>query len=553
MATIKQRLEWAFQNEDDPTAKEYIRRYQDGLLNPELEKAGMKPLPVKQPKIDVQATIAEVQQAPGLQSALPDGTTRIEDVGTDLQQGLSELQQVVPERGEKFLQRSERPDPLAVPGMLAQGLGAFLDTAGIVAMTTAKAALTPDQEAQFKRGLDKTLEIPAIKSATDFVSNLTTKIQEENPRLAEILEDAGIFAEFAVGGSKPVREGVEATVEATKRAGKVGADVGKQALDLGVKQVEGVQTKVGEVLEARRSARIEANRQTVDNVVGRIIQGKPEDIAQAKRALSTIDTTHINSFKGLGEAMNDQVGILSTKLDEILEAETGTFSRQELANRINVEKSGVKSTVFQNSVDDALVQLQDFYNKTGNVVEAEKINILKGKLDSDGLNLKEINDIARQHGRDLNAFNASGELASGLSKQSAESTRKGLKTTVRDRIEGELPKALDSQISDLLQTSVLVGKMEEKVNNLFQKVKKRGLLKRIAQSVGTGFDVATFGTVSGFVSRLLPSQVGLKTMNALDIESELMKNLKTLDKLTDDATDDAIIKAVMDIIENNQK
>lgn len=51
------------------------------------------------------------------------------------------------------------------------------------------------------------------------------------------------------------------------------------------------------------------------------------------------------------------------------------------------------------------------------------------------------------------------------------------------------------------------------------------------------FDIATFGSGESFVRALLPSNFGLKKLNALQIQDSLKKNLKQIDnlmKLSDD-------------------
>jgi len=287
--------------------------------------------------------------------------------------------------------------------------------------------------------------------------------------------------------------------------------------------------KIDAALEPRRQAKIESRKAEVDDAVKRIIQGAPEDVDAAKRALTSIETTGVKTYKELKDVMKDEVETLSEKLDTLLDTEAPTpLKADQLSQYIKV---GDK-TVAQSPVQTALKELGDYYNKINDAASAEKIRQITEKLDTDGLTLKEVNNIAKLHGRDLNAFNANGELASGLSKQAAENTRKGLKTVVRDRTTGDAAKAIDSQISDLLQTSKLVDDMEVKVQKLYQKIKKRTLAAKVGGAAADVLDLATMGTLRGFVAKLFPSNVGLKTANSLDLEKELSKNLKKIDELT---------------------
>lgn len=250
-------------------AQEIKRRYEAGMFNDALKAEGAKPVPLKQPprpRVNLQEALAG--QKKGLQSALPTGDTRREDIGTDLQEGLTELRQVVPERGAKSAERMKQmADPKTFGqggfGVLAQGLGAFLDAGLIAAKTTAKAFLTPEQEDQWRRGLEKTLQNPSVQSLGEAIAGAHEIVTKDNPEIATALEDAGILAEFAIGTSKPVLEGIETTVEASKRAGKeaieTGADVGKKALDFGVEQAEGLQSRVGTILAKRAEKKAEKN------------------------------------------------------------------------------------------------------------------------------------------------------------------------------------------------------------------------------------------------------------------------------------------------------
>ena len=150
-----------------------------------------------------------------------------------------------------------------------------------------------------------------------------------------------------------------------------------------------------------------------------------------------------------------------------------------------------------------------------------------------------MNDLARKYGREFGnkAFSKLGDPLTSVNAQAFENTRKGVKEAVRSQMPDDVAKTLDKSMSDLINTNRLVKKMEERVNALYQKAKKRGVLEQVARKAADIVNVATFGTISGFVSRLLPSNVGLKVLNSIDLEKALSKNLNKLDdllKITDD-------------------
>jgi predicted ribonuclease toxin of YeeF-YezG toxin-antitoxin module len=78
----------------------------------------------------------------------------------------------------------------------------------------------------------------------------------------------------------------------------------------------------------------------------------------------------------------------------------------------------------------------------------------------------------------------------------------------------------------------MVSDMNEKVQALQNKFEKAGLVQRVGTAVGQAADVVT----QGFLKGIFKSVVGAagqegKTLNAIQIENNLRKNLSTLDKL----------------------
>ena len=293
----------------------------------------------------------------------------------------------------------------------------------------------------------------------------------------------------------------------------------------------------------------------VDETVGRIFQGKTTDIPSATRALSDVDTAGVTTYEQLGERVNEKVGALSNKLDELLDAEDvarGTLKAPELVTKTTVGGT----TVRQNFVTDAIAQFKELYTKIKDAPALAEIRNIETKLRTEGLTRKEINGLAKRYGIEFGdkAFSKMGEPLTSVNAQAYENTRKGIKEAFRRTIEGKVPQEIDARISDLLNTRKLNKKLVERVNALWQKVKKRGILERAARGVADVVNAATFNTLSGFVSRLLPSNVGLKVMNSIDIEAELAKNLGKLEKLMNTKKGDkGIIDGIIEIIRGSAK
>lgn len=284
-----------------------------------------------------------------------------------------------------------------------------------------------------------------------------------------------------------------------------------------------------EVRAAMKAKQLIADGEKVDKLAGRIIQGSQKDIEKAKKALSNIDVKEIKTYDELKTTLDDKVSNISTKLDDVLSKDTKSIKLKDLQF---AQKVG-EQTIQHNYVEDALTQLDDLYTKTNDVTAKSEIAQLMNKAKTQGLSIKEVNNLAREHGQKLNAFNANGQAASGLTKQAAENTRIGLKSTARGLFKNPVFQATDEELTNLIRTRDLVTKVSEKVNDLQQRVVDRGWGEKVGRVVAQVVDKITGGGVSGFLrSYLVPRGGGLKTLNALDLERGLQKNLKQLQELT---------------------
>lgn len=306
-------------------------------------------------------------------------------------------------------------------------------------------------------------------------------------------------------------------------------------------------SKIKPIIAQRQATKLASETAKADKIIGQIIQGTPEDIITAKNALSQIDTKDIKTYEDLVSSLDTRIKLVSSKLDETLEQ---TPVRNELLRLGDMEKS-IKvgnETVRQNYVEDALNQLRDFYTKTNNIEKKTAIEQLIKKGDVEGISVKELNDIAKLHGQDLSGFNASGELASGLSKQAAENTRAGVKSTAREIYGGDAYLQADKELSNLIRTRDLVQSVDKKVNQLKQRVTERGFGEEAGRLIFQIADKFTGGGLKGFVQSFIPRGQGLKVMNALDLEKALQKNLKAIDSALNQKTEKGIINALKKII-----
>ncbi len=259
---------------------------------------------------------------------------------------------------------------------------------------------------------------------------------------------------------------------------------------------------------------------TPEEAVGKVVQGTPNDIKAAKNTLSSIDTSSVKTYSDLQSKLKDEIKTLSKAQDTFLSSENKVYKIQQLATDVGDIKNA------HNYVNDALGQLKEYYTKTNDIKNLQKVDGLLKKVDpikGKGLSLQEVNEIARLHGSDLNGFNANGELASGLTKKAAENTRMGLKNTIRNLLPNDISKGIDAKISDAYDTKALIDKMVKAVNKTAQKTTKQGEISKVIQKGVRPIKNAIDNPVSTIGN--LGSPTGL---SPLDLENSLPKFLKAI-------------------------
>lgn len=254
---------------------------------------------------------------------------------------------------------------------------------------------------------------------------------------------------------------------------------------------------------------------TPEEEIGKIIQGKTTDIPAAQRTFKTL-SSNINPSKMSSRELSDTI---QNKIDENMKTVDTHFSNDNNPHSMkdfNQTTGTGKSTIKTNYVEQAINQLKDFYSKTndaqglsdiiklenkalGEPLTPKEINNLKNKNlkntnykpptkgKSKGLSSKELNDLAKEHGSTIKAFNANNEAASGLTKQAAENTRTGVKATARKILSENNKKGsievtrLDKETSDAIHTKNLLDKQTEKEAIGVQKKGKQNFIDKFAK------------------------------------------------------------------------
>lgn len=287
----------------------------------------------------------------------------------------------------------------------------------------------------------------------------------------------------------------------------------------------------------------------VENLVGKITRGKGKDILKAKKALKTIDTTGVKTFDDLSKVSSDAVTGLINKQDEIFGAFGNKIPLTDLTTKVGGEA--------RNFVSKALDDLEEVYTKTNDIENLALIKEARKYALTEGLNAKEINELARFYNAELasKAFSErTGEALTSVNKVGLENVRKQLKKLATDNIpdkrEIEALKELDTNISNLYTLKRTSEKMSEGVRNLQNKLTERGLLEQLANKVGKVINVALLKTPQGLMTSLVPSNVGNKALNYVEVEKQLSSVLKKINNL-DEASDKEIMDTLSQLILQN--
>lgn len=277
------------------------------------------------------------------------------------------------------------------------------------------------------------------------------------------------------------------------------------------------------------------------DVAGKILQGTEQEAATGAKVLARTNLEGVKTYTDLSKKLDESIKSDLSKVDAEYATSKTKTKLADLKREVTSESGGASAKASINYVQEALRNLQELYFKTKDPASEARIKALTAQAKRQGLTADDINKIAREYGTEFGskAFSArTGDPLTSVNAQAFENIRTGLKDTARGFLESDEAKALDKGVSETLRVKKLVDTMAEKVNKLEQRVVKRNIVEKVARGVGIAVDVLTAGALKAFVQKLFfPSNVGLKTLNSLDLEGQLSGNINTLKRL--EGADDA--------------
>ena len=529
---IQDALKYAEQNPESPYAAELKKRIETGMLDKELSEAGLQyqsGVGIVQKKSTQQSVVDVAGQIAG-----------VSNIGKGLGQALANKQ-------------------------ISEGLESA-QTRSIDIQTN----LLNTIKEKKSRGEDTTRLEAALQ-------DLGGSIQEIGSQTSELLNQEGISGKKIAGDIIQIGSYMFPYGKAAKLAGKaVGKTAGGVAsgatggfiADIGFNlQNEesggdifkpGAATIIGGVLPLAGTAigaLAKGTRRAIDTekTIGKILQakkGQEKASEYAQKALSAIDTSGVKTYSELSTKLDDAMSEQLKKVDAELGKDPRTYSLEEFAVRT---QDNAGRTITTDYVGEALKNLDELYKTTGDNTSASNIQLLAEKAKNEGLTHLDVNNIARMYSSEFGTkgFSKLGEPLTSVNAQKFQNIQSGLKDVARGGIGfGEEARQADELYSAMRKTKELVDENAAAVERLKQRVSERGIFEKLSRNAVRALDTASLGTLRGSVQAVFPSNVGLKTLNWLDIERNLEKNLKLLREADSIKEPNAFIKFLNEKIQN---
>lgn len=493
--------------------------------------------------------IAALKAKPTPMTAQPEQSF-LQDAGQDIKQTGEGLGRAYEETKKKLGEISD------AQASGEQGFGrSFLQSAGTVA-------------GGISSGIGEVFK-GAVKTAipqsweTGIKEGITTGVKAALPVAKSIDTAIGSPVQSAIKSYETASPASKRDIDALLGAGSLALDVatagfGKKAGETVVKKgvevagelgTKAVRTGEAVIKEAKPAVKSAAERikelaypsPTPIKAVGEVAQGTSKDITPVVKALSALDTTGVKTFSDLGGKIKGKIKELSKQVDADLAIDA---TKKTLGDLNIIEKTKDGLDVVTNPVKTALDNLSEYYTKIGDNLKLAEVESIVKKAVTEGIDNVDINNLAREYGRNFNAFNKMGDPLTSVTKQGYELTRGKLKDLARSGLSGDAAKSADDTISALYDTQRLIDKSVEGVNKLQQKIRERGLVEKIGHAVTKYADLLTGGSLRGMVAGVMPRGQGYKTLNALDLQDLLQKNLEIIQKAIQTKSDDEIVKII---------
>lgn len=308
---------------------------------------------------------------------------------------------------------------------------------------------------------------------------------------------------------------------------------------------------------SKQMSKIADKTDDANKIAGRIGQGDIDDqrkVTEWVRSLAKRNwednTKAIKTYKQLEDAIKSAKRQIINEEDDLLKQYPDKIT--DWTTKQTVKWIWDQTDEVTRDYIDEWIELLKKYNKN-DPVALKELEILQNTKNTQWLTRLEAKQIARTLTSKLSKkfYNSNDELRNSMSAESYEAIRKWIQNAVRDRLPNDTLKNLDIEYSNLRGFEDLTDDMAEKVNTLTQKLKEQWIFEKIWRKVGDTINRVTWKSIKWLVEKFLPSNMGNKINNSIDIQNELWKNLSKLvdlntaiDKLNSTLNSNASQKAI---------
>lgn len=282
---------------------------------------------------------------------------------------------------------------------------------------------------------------------------------------------------------------------------------------------------------------------TSDDLVLQITQATDKrEVKNLMDALSEFDLSKVDdvTFESLAVNADNKIAVLGKAADNIASKSSALVDDLAVVTTkqwddllLNISEVP-KWAIVRNYVKEGIELLKWHYDEIGdNKMVLELQELASKKV----LSWKDINKLAKMIPSDqtLNPFKTSGMPKTWVLAQRVENLRKWLKTTLRqlDPQNTDILTELDSRMSKLIGLRDQMKKNMEGLQKLKNKIVPRTVWEKVGRALSNILNTLTMWTRQGFVTGSLKGNVGNKVLNYIDVEKQMAKNLKLLNKMDD--------------------
>lgn len=275
----------------------------------------------------------------------------------------------------------------------------------------------------------------------------------------------------------------------------------------------------------------------LNNTTWRVIQWKIDDIKPAVESFKILDTKWVNNYKDLDIKIKTKEKDIIKLQDKLLQNDKRNYGLNNTKQTIKTPMWDKNINYIENAINDIKREIDNAWSFTdyNNKMFDKNTSLWEviKKVENWKATLEDLNDLARYYNSQFKKkiYTKKWDPKDTILAEKYETNRTWLKEFIRKELPTNELKNLDLQYSNLADTQKLVWNMVEAITKLEQKLRKRWPVEKLWYIAWTAADKITGWGLKWVISSLTPSNMWNKINNVIDINNELSKNLKKINKL----------------------